>query len=174
MRYDHVVVGIDPSGNFNEGKGTTGLCVLAGSSTKILQTADIKASDYPTRVAYWRAHKIYLEEIIDRYHPKEVIVSIEDFVLYAHKSGAQANSSIETLRLLGYLEMVCADLGLSYNTRIASAVKKRWSNEILEHKGIIEAKGPVWVTKHSKLRLNRHILDSVRHAVHYDVFERSK
>ena len=163
-----IIIGIDPSGNFDEGKGTTGWCQLEPGTTNIIATGDIRAKEYETVFDYWHAHYLLINGV-------DQIISMEDYLLYADKSTSQINSKFETIQLIGLLKYVCWQREKPLHMRNAGQVKKRWSNKILEHKGYIVKKGNGWATAYEpSIRINRHILDSIRHAVHYDVLESKK
>ena len=72
-----LVLSIDPSGNFINGKGKTGL-VLAEvdeEGFKVLLKETIRAKDYDTHLDYWEAHMDCLDPGLD-------VVVVEDFMLY--------------------------------------------------------------------------------------------
>ena len=50
------VLGIDPSGNFFEGKGTTGWCVFDIVKDKVVECGSLYASRAKSQEAYWWAH----------------------------------------------------------------------------------------------------------------------
>jgi hypothetical protein len=163
-----MILGIDPSGNFDEGKGTTGWCLLEPGTTNIPEAGDIRAKDYPAIFNYWQQHL----SLIIKKRPNDI--SMEDYLLYADKSTSQINSKFETVQLIGVIKHHCWQAGRLLHMRNAGQVKKRWSNKILEHKGYIVRYGKNgWATaSEPNKRINRHILDAIRHAVHYDVLER--
>jgi hypothetical protein len=189
-----MILGIDPSGNFNEGKGTTGWCLLIPGTNKIIKTGDIKAKDFDSANEYWQAHvdliknfnksKFFLSEYNDLdaeepinktlYGPG-ITVSMEDYLLYSNKSRTQVNSKFETIQLIGIIKHNCWLNNIKLKMRNAGQVKKRWSNKILRHKEYIVkySNGHATYINPSE-QINRHILDSIRHAVHYDVLESKK
>ena len=48
-----LIVALDPSGNYSEGNGTTGVCELEG---KLATVSDIHAGAYECAEEYWKAH----------------------------------------------------------------------------------------------------------------------
>ena len=159
-----IIMGIDPSGSFKEGAGTTGWCLLKQEGKKItlMETGEISSLHYQTAVAYWAEH---LELISRRSEAawKEhhsFAVSVEAYVLYATKAKAQINSEMETSQLIGAIRMHCFMNDLLLSMRTASQVKDRWADNILIHKGIDIA------------HLSGHIKDSIRHAMHYAHFRK--
>lgn len=190
-----MIIGIDPSGNFNEGKGTTGICLLQSGTTNILWTDEIKAKDFNSPYGYWREHIHIInkfstnvikactwkplehspEDPLEIFEHELKAVSMEDYLLYADKSSAQINSKFETVQLIGLIKYHCWETNVPLAMRNAGQVKKRWSNKILEHKGYIVKCGRGWATaSNPNQRISRHVLDSIRHAVHYDILESRK
>lgn len=162
------VLGIDPSGNFVEGKGVTGFALLAPSGKPVTHF-HVDANKYNSRNEYWTA---ILNRIIAVTNECDTLVlSVEDFVLYKTKASAQINSQMETSKLLGVIEYFAYEHNLPIKMRTASAVKSRWSNDILIHKGLLIPDG-----KHGGFRcgddtINHHSIDALRHAVHCHYFE---
>lgn len=162
-KYDYILA-LDPSGNFSEGKGTTGW-VLLTADEELLATGTISAKDYKCAEEYWDEHI----ELIKYYRKKfdNIIVVIEDYILYKNRSKNQTNSRIETCRLIGVIQHYCWRIKQDYSMQLAVTVKDRWSDDILRNENII-TKG--YLHKQSKLSLKiGHIRDAFRHAIHYAV-----
>jgi hypothetical protein len=151
----------DPSGSFTEGKGTTGWSLWEWSedSVQIITLGQIKATDYETKELYWKAHL----DLIEKLKPNELVV--ENFKLYADKAIQQIGSSMETSKLIGVIEMFCAEHNIPITLQSASEVKKRWRDEILEHCKIIYHKNSRYYW--NNMILSDHIRDSIRHGKHY-------
>ena len=164
-----IILALDPSGNFTEGKGTTGWCLLDQETMNILDASSISAKTFDSREAYWKANVELIKQYSEVYKDRLIVV-IEDYILYANKASNQINSKLETSRLLGILQYICYDCKIHYTTQLAASVKNRWTNEILEHKGIINHIPNKGYSTSSQVKLNRHSLDAVRHAVHYATF----
>lgn len=162
-------MGIDPSGAFHEGKGTTGWCVLDNRTNKLLQVGTISAKNYDTDIEYWDAHLERIDKIHRKY--KSLAISIEDYILYKNHAMAQVNSQLETVQLLGIIKYHCFISNLEVFIRPAVAVKKRWTDEILLYKGILEKVGARYTVPDSKQTVCEHERDSIRHAVHFNTFE---
>ena len=169
------VLGIDPSGSFHEGKGTTGMWVLKRSSKKVLSTKrvmEIKAVDYASAPAYWHAHLQAIKAAVDMY--PGIVVSLEDYILYESKAMAQSNSKLETSRLIGAIQVFCWFNNIPLYIRPAVIAKSRWRNETLVRKGVLrEENGLYYYDKNSK-PVSRHCLDALRHAMHCMLFELPK
>ena len=173
-RYD-LILALDPSGAFNEGKGTTGWCLFDANQMLPLETGFINASKFDSMEAFWDAH-IKLINITRADHENgKFIVVIEDFLLYAHKAEAQINSRMETPKLIGVLQHYCWAVGFDYIMQTASEVKTRWTDEILAHKGYLVPRGKGYALKvNPNKAINRHCKDSIRHAVHFATFKNGR
>ena len=73
------VLGIDPSGNFYEGKGTTGWCVFDIVKTRC-ECSSLYASRAKSQEAYCR-HVVLINNMFVKYKAKGIAVSMEDYVL---------------------------------------------------------------------------------------------
>ena len=162
-------MGIDPSGAYNEGKGTTGWCILDNRTNKLLRVGTISAKNYDSAVEFWHAHIEAIAKM--RKHYKSLAISIEDYILYKSSAMAQVNSQLETVQLIGIIKHYCYYNDLEIFIRPAVAVKKRWSDDILLFKGIIEKIGARYIVPDSKQIICEHERDSIRHAVHFNIFE---
>ena len=155
------ILAFDPSGNYVEGKGTTGWVLIKASkeSTIILKEGTIRAKFYKSTCEYWKAHMDLIEDITRDYKFDMVV---EDYRLYASKAKSQINSSLETPRLIGVLLYYCFLNNIPIHLQAAATVKSRWSNGLLNKKG------------YKVLTLNEHTRDALRHAVHYKYFRKEK
>lgn len=168
-----MILAIDPSGAYLEGKGTTGWCLLDAGQNKIVKTGFIFARDYDSKEAFWDAHVNLFVNMLLKYKTPVVAV-IEDYILYASTAEAHINSRFETSKLIGILQYNFFKRNIPYAMQRAVDVKNRWTNEILIYKKIIAQKGKSYYVYDSDMRLNRHIIDSIRHAVHYNTFRNKK
>lgn len=162
-------MGIDPSGAFKEGKGTTGWCVLDNKTNTLLKVGTISAKDYKTDNEYWEAHICLIKQLTKKY--PNMAVSIEDYILYKNHAMDQVNSQLETVQLLGIIKHFCWSYALDYYIRPAVAVKKRWADNILVHKGILVLEKRHYVAPKVKQQVCEHERDAIRHAVHFNTFE---
>ena len=90
------ILAIDPSGNFTEGKGTTGWSLL-DENLKIITCGQKLAIEYTKKEEYWKDILALITEL------KPDILVVEDFLLYASKSNSQINSRFETPKLIGII-----------------------------------------------------------------------
>lgn len=156
------VLSLDPSGNYHEGKGTTGYAVRLEKSVRL---GDIRAIEYSSREAYWFAHR----ELVEKHLP-DVLV-IESYRLFGHKSKQQIGSSLETPMLIGYLLGVAHELNIQVVIQDPST-KSRFSDDILLKLGIIEKRGNKYYFKGEVTNL--HQRDALRHDLYYYKFGRKK
>lgn len=163
-----LVLAIDPSGSYYEGKGTTGWALFDANTRALLDYGSIRASDYKTVNEYYQA----VSKLIK---PKMKVV-IEEFLLYASKAKQQINSKMETSKLIGYLQMYCFSHSIPYTMQLAGEVVRRWADNILVHKGIIkQASGKLRNMYYALGRItNDHERDAMRHAMHYITFKLKK
>lgn len=168
------ILAIDPSGNFEEGKGTSGWCLYEKTPKgwRIRNAWSISAKNYSSQAEYHDAHLTELNRII-KINPKDIIIIIEDYLLYKSKAQNQIHSRLETPQLIGVLKQALYKLNVPYTLQPASIVKKRWSNKILLHKGILQKNKNNYKceTIEGYVTLNRHCIDAIRHAVHFSTFK---
>lgn len=167
------ILGLDPSGNFYEGKGTTGWCIFNTLDNRVIKAGSISAKDFENQEGYWFAHMDLITDTNKKYKKKLIIV-MEDYMLYASKAKDQINSRMETPKLIGILQLHCYSNGIPYVMQTASEVKKRWTNVILHYKGYIKEYKRGYTIPGTKEKIDRHCLDSIRHAVHYATFKNEK
>jgi hypothetical protein len=171
-RIYNYVLGMDPSGSYNEGKGTTGLCVMRTADYKILSVGSISAKNYTSDRAYWDEHIKTLNAAVSSYR-SDIVLSVEDYVLYKNKAMSQSQSTMETSQLLGVLKYSTYLLQMPYYTRNASVAKVRWTPEILEHKRVIYkgTDGKWYAHCRPDQALLTHELDAIKHAMYFAMFE---
>ena len=168
MKYN-VILALDPSGSFYEGKGTTGYCVYNAQAHTFINCGSLFAKNYRCAEEYWHA-VLQLILYTQKLYPNLIVVC-EDYLLYANKLKDQINSRMETSKLIGCIQHTCFWNDIPYYMQTASEVKKRWSNNILEYKGYIVKKGRGYVpTSGDASTYTHHSLDAIRHAVHYAYF----
>ena len=158
------ILAIDPSGNFNEGEGTTGW-VLMREDYRVLDGGHISATNYDCAERYWNEHIQLIE------NTKFDYIIIEGYKLYNHhgmKAEVQAHSELETSQLIGILKYWCFITHYNLTIQYASDVKTRWSNKILTDLGLLTKKGQYYCIGINQLLCNRHERDALRHAVHFN------
>ena len=167
------VLAIDPSGSFEEGKGCTGW-VLATGDGKVLRFGKIDAVEFIAAEHYWSEHIDLIEEIYSKYG-EDLIVVLEDYVLYYEKAIVQSYSKMETSKLIGAVQVYCYNTSIPLILQRAVEIKARWSTEVLLKRNLLKGLG---VNKSYALpvrdgfkKINRHILDAYRHMLHFVTFK---
>jgi hypothetical protein len=154
-----MMLSIDPSGNFTEGKGRTGYVIFACGG--LMRYGTINAKDYPTRVAYWQAVANLLEQ--ETYNH----VVIEDYRLYnivGMNIATQSFSQMETPRLLGLLETRAQELKIPLTLQMA-ATTKSYSDDILIKRGKLERRKNRFY--YQNCPMNNHERSALRHLFKY-------
>lgn len=157
------ILAIDPSGNFSEGKGTTGWALLVDG--ELTQVGEVRAIRYQKKEEYWEE---IVKVILQCARKLNLTVICESYQLYHHKgqrAESQAHSVMETPQLIGVLSYICYSCKIPLFFQSAAQVKMRWKDEILVQKGFIQKKGPNYYFNGQ--RINQHIRDAIRHAVHF-------
>ena len=163
------ILAIDPSGNWNEkrGKGKTGFALWHDG--KII-TAPIDGHNAYSRMDYWTNMLGFTKSL----YPNFIIC--EEYILYKDKAEQQYWDTLDTPRFLGALEYFCFLNNIPIALQQASIVKPRWTNQILQHKGIItHYKNTIsWQLNNSPQtrQLCDHELDAVRHLMHGITFNK--
>jgi hypothetical protein len=158
------LIALDPSGNFKEGKGTTGICILEDGNVTRLD--DVKASNFSSALEYWD----YIIMVL--YIEKPDILVFEGYKLYNHKgmsAKTQANSELETPQLIGVLKYWCYFNAVPFVVQYASDVKTRWSEDVLVRLGYLTEKKTGRGTSYywnDQLTVTHH-RDALKHALHY-------
>lgn len=155
-----MIIALDPSGNWNEGKGTTGICYMSDQG-KPIEVDEIHAGNFSSPESYWTAHTLCLEG-----HSFAEVV-MEGFRLYATKKNEQVNSQFETPQLIGVIRHHCFINHIPLKITYAVEVKLRWSDDVLERKGYIYKKNGRRYLTATDQQLNNHKTDALRHALHY-------
>lgn len=166
-----LILALDPSGSFYEGKGTTGWCLMDALTLQFISCGSIFAKNFKTMEDYWKAIIDLIGEVVHD-HPGQVIVVCEDYLLYASKTQDQINSRMETPKLIGCIQYYCYHSRIPYYMQTAAEAKKRWTDEILIHKHYIKPHGRGYMpTTGFNKTYTHHSLDAIRHAVHYATFK---
>ena len=152
------ILALDPSGNFKEGKGTTGWCLL-DENCKIQAVGQLLAKQCHEKEEHWKNHI----ELIDQLKPDFVVV--EDYLLYASKSQSQINSRFETPRLIGAIELHCWCEDIPLKFQKASDVKVRFTDARLVQGNYISKVNTRYYA--AGVMVSEHIRDSIRHGVYF-------
>lgn len=167
MTYELV---FDPSGNFYEGKGTTGW--IYAKNGVVSKAGQVSAKDYKSQMEYWQEVLALIEAAAwHAYKNKSKLTVIcEDYRLYASASNAQINSNLETPQLIGAIKFFCFKNEITPVMQMAAEVKTRWSPEVMERTGKIVRKGRYFYTPEG-VKLEHHSIDAYKHWLHYRTFK---
>lgn len=169
-----MILAVDPSGNFNEGKGITGWLMLCEETDNIVKFGAIDASTSLSAFEHWDKHIDLIKNLNNDF--KGLIVVIEDYILYENKASSQVNSRFETIKLIGIIEYFCKQNNIPLYFQTAVSVKRRWKNFLLEKKGYVKLQiykkettsyETVYINGY---KVNNHVVDALRHAVHFKHF----
>lgn len=161
------VLAIDVSGNFKEGKGTSGLCFMEDGEP--IRLDEIKATDFDRAEKYWQEH------VLNIIKSNPDVVVMEGYRLYNHKGMAastQANSELETPQLIGVIKYVCHERNIPLVIQFASEIKSRWSEDVLVSSGILAKTSSMYYFNGK--RTSTHKRDALKHALHYWRYKHGK
>lgn len=169
--YTHIL-GIDPSGNMSEGQGNTGIAVLNIHAQKA-ELAEVKAVNYKTQFEYWDSIINAISKCVEFTGKDCLFVVIEDYRLDPSRALAQSHSAMETPKLIGAIQYTLDLWGIPYMLQPASAVKTRWSDEIMLRKGVFTiGDGKVKRWYYDGSLTSDHKRDALRHAWHVMTFKK--
>lgn len=156
---------IDPSGNFSEGKGTTGFALFHGNTP--IRLWQIHAKEYPSAPAYWDAVLNEIEGIDE--------VVCEEYPLYDFKGQSaktQSWSLLETPQLIGAITIECYRKGYPIHFQKASLAKSRFKEDLLVRKGFLEKKGNKYIFQ--KETTTPHMRDALKHGLYHTRYRQEK
>lgn len=157
------VISIDPSGNWTEGKGTTGWALFEDG--KLKDFGNVKAKDFDSAEQYWW-NVLVASGPRGMYFGKHTIVC-ESFRLQPGKAAAQSWSAMETPMLIGCLKMEAWEHGHRFILQDPSC-KARVPDNLLVQMGILEERNGRYYALGRPT--NDHIRDAIRHGVYYHLY----
>lgn len=167
------ILGIDPSGNFIEGKGTTGLCLVNLTTNKPIWAGYIQACNYNSQEEYWDRVISCIQVVCKQY--KGTALAVEDYILYQSTAMSQVNSTFETPQLIGVIKYHCYMNKIPLFIRPASRVKKRWTEDIMVRKGYLKynKRTGYYIEDEdgNTIQMIEHSRDALKHAIHCMLFE---
>lgn len=169
-----MILAIDPSGNFKNGKGQTGYFGVTQNVEKqnFFIAGAVRAKDYDTKEDYYNDIILIIKS-----NPIKTLI-VEDFILYESSAHSMINQNLETSELIGIIEQTAKSLGIEVVRQRANLIKFSLKNEKVV-KSIIntQAKEEFLITKRSTdgkvlwsikdTRINNHIVDAIRHYAYY-------
>lgn len=164
------VLSLDPSGNYYEGKGTTGYVI--GIDGKVVEAGQIYSAEAASQMEFWTNVLQLIRNICQKCKKDDTFVVVcEDYRLYASASEAQINSNLETPQLIGAIKWYCYTQGIEVVLQMAHEVKGRWSDEVLLNKNIISKCDYRRGYRIGNINLRNHSMDALRHYLHYVTFK---
>lgn len=167
-----IILSIDPSGNFESGKGRTGIAMAQIEKLQdppmIINVNTIAAKNYGTRFDYWSAVRqeiLLLNEIKSKKHTLHV--TLENFVV--RSNGFTTGTMPETIRLIGVLEYTLEKENISYSFQTPSAVKTRFNNDVLLRVVPGLTKTGNYYRLHGDI-INDHERDAIRHLLYFNKY----
>lgn len=118
-------IAIDPSGNFEEGKGHTGIAIIEDNDWESVEVLSISAKDYASRHDYWAS----VVGFVSTYCDKETNVVIESYV--TRMNGFTIGKQSETAMFIGVIVWTLETWGIPYTFQAPSAAKSRFKDELL-------------------------------------------
>ena len=118
-------IAIDPSGNFEEGKGHTGIAVIEDNNWATVEVFSISAKDFDSRHEYWKS----VISFISTYCDDDTNVVIESYV--TRMNGFTIGKQSETAMLIGVLVWMFECWNVPYTFQAPSAAKTRFKDELL-------------------------------------------
>lgn len=153
---------IDPSGNFNEGKGHTGIACIENYDWSTLKTKSLSAAHYTSRHQYWDA---MISKVLDFRKTADDIVVIESFMI--RTNGFLIGKMPETIQFIGALCWELEQYGVKYTLQTPTQAKARFKDEKLpdyieglEH----HDNGRYYL---NGIQINEHIRDALKHMLYY-------
>lgn len=122
-----ITLTIDPSGNFEEGKGHTGIAGMSNSDWSTVFTKSVNAKDFDSRYEYWTAVRHVIQDIHASGEKFQVV--IESYV--TRMNGFTIGKMPETAMLIGVLVYYCEQCGIPYYFQNPSQAKTRFKDPML-------------------------------------------
>lgn len=163
-----VTIAIDPSGNFEDGKGHTGIAMMSDNDWNSVVVESVYAKIYPNRHSYWQAVIQFIENV-QRCTEDDITVVIESYV--TRSNGFTIGKQSETSMFIGAIVFTLENLNIPYVFQTPSAVKTRFKDDLLckyypKMMCIESATGVNRYFYDSKITSD-HIRDAMRHLLYY-------
>lgn len=155
------ILAIDVSGNWHEGKGTSGVCDMNDNVTIL---SEIKAAEYDSPELHWNAHTGLIDTRYSIFGDELQIV-IEGFRLYESKAKNQIQSQFETPQLIGVIRHHCFVKGIPLKIQYAVEVKQRWDETVMLNLGILTFESGRYLFNGEAT--STHKRDALKHALHF-------
>lgn len=156
---------IDPSGNFEDGKGHTGIVTLIDDDWSTLKTCSINAKEYKCRLDYWTSIIGLMKKAIYLAVNSEATVIIESFQI--RSNGFLIGKMPETVMLIGAMVWELEHMKIPYRFQTPSQAKSRFKDEKLpKYIPNLELRPNGRYYLDNKM-INDHIRDALKHLLYY-------
>lgn len=165
-----ITLAIDPSGNFIEGKGHTGIAGMKDSDWSTVFTKSVNAADYESRFEYWTAVKKIIQDYAIEKTPVQVVM--ENYVVRAN--GFTTGKMPETAMLIGILVYFCEMHDIPVYFQSPAQAKVRFKDELLPDyipQLTVSDKNRFYLGK--KLT-NDHERDAIKHLLYFKRYKEYK
>ena len=165
-----ITITIDPSGNFEEGKGHTGIARMSNNDWNTVETSSINAKAFDDRHAYWTAVKKLIQYA--HLNGDKVQIVIESYV--TRMNGFTIGKMPETAMLIGVLVYFCEMYDIPYYFQNASQAKTRFKDEQLpNYIPNLELRDTGRYYLNGKL-INDHERDALKHLLYFKRYKEYK
>ena len=153
---------VDPSGDFEKGKGHTGIACMQDDDWNSLEISSIYAGSFRTRHDYWKA---IIDKVTSYERTDNLRVIIESFVI--RSNGFLIGKMPETIQLIGALVYQLEELGIQYSFQSPSQAKSRFKDELLpDYIPDLERRSNGFYYLKGKI-INDHVRDALKHLLFY-------
>jgi hypothetical protein len=166
-----ITLAIDPSGNYDSGRGHTGIAGMSNDDWCTVFSECINAKDYDSRYEYWSAIVAYIERIaVTEGHKLQVV--IESYV--TRMDGFTVGKMPETAMLIGVIIFFCEKHGIPFYFQQPSQAKTRFKDDqlpkyifglILKDTGRYYLRGKL---------INDHARDAMKHLLYFKRYKEYK
>lgn len=163
---------VDPSGNFNEGKGHTGIASMTDDNWESLVLEDIAAKNYKSQMEYWHAVIGSIKALALMYGTKSCHIIIESFQI--RTNGFLLGKMPETIMLIGALVWELSMLNISYTFQTPSQAKSRFKDDLLPRYIPNFEKRENGRFYYNGKQTNDHIRDALKHLLYYKKYCKPK
>lgn len=165
-----LTITIDPSGNFEEGKGHTGIARMSDNDWSTVETSSINAKTFDDRHAYWTEIKKLIQDA--HLNGDRVQIVIESYV--TRMNGFTVGKMPETAMLIGVLVYFCEMYDIPYYFQNASQAKTRFKDEQLpNYIPNLELRDTGRYYLNGKL-INDHERDALKHLLYFKRYKEYK
>lgn len=165
-----ITIAIDPSGNFVEGKGHTGVACMLNEDTRSLVTKSISAKAFDDRHSYWQAVLDNIQRVYESGQKLQVV--IESYVM--RMNGFTVGKMPETAMLIGVLVFYCEQHNIPYYIQQPSQAKTRFKDELLTKYVLdLERRETGKYYLRGKL-INDHERDAIKHLLFFKKYKEFK